>query len=68
MEFASHFNLPTSIFHIDPQLVNQLGNLLGSLLLSFILDSTGDIVALASMTSINELHRYRVMIIMMIWL
>lgn len=57
MEFASHLDLPTTVFHVDSQLINEFGNLLGAFLFSFVLDSAGS-WTVSSMSSINELHRH----------
>lgn len=57
MKFASHLDLPTTVFHVDSQLINEFGDLLGAFLLSFVLDSAGS-WTVSSVSSINELHRH----------
>lgn len=57
MKFASHLDLPTTVFHVDSQLIDEFGDLLGAFLLSFVLDSAGS-WTVSSMSSINELHRH----------
>ena len=59
MKFASHLDLPTTVFHVDSQLIDEFGDLLGAFLLSFVLDSAGS-WTVSSMSSINELHRHGV--------
>lgn len=55
MEFASHLDLPTTVFHVDSQLINEFGDFLGAFLFSFVLDSA-DSWTVSSLSSINELN------------